>query len=233
MPLTEYFRFLDLEEKGYISARCLQTALTENNVFCDDTDLKCLMKLFRKKVDERISVHEFVAFLDLWNILKHFILAIFKCQKCNITLLCWRKATRQGSCNYGGPLPNHKPMRCDSVSIFSLSWKEDWYQIGPLSNISITSFCLQLRNEWCWNLRLPWRPTMLWPKKPSTSNNLYFCWMSSANIGTTTTRTIRIKYTINCLARRPRSKKTQLFTREWCRWRKSTEKWPWRTLFRP
>lgn len=65
MPLTEYFRFIDLEEKGYISSQCFKNALTENNIFCDDTDLKCLMKLFRKKVDERITVHEFVGFLDL------------------------------------------------------------------------------------------------------------------------------------------------------------------------
>ena len=45
------FKFVDLEEKGYISASCLQRVLSENNIFCDDRDLKCLMKLFRKKVD--------------------------------------------------------------------------------------------------------------------------------------------------------------------------------------
>ena len=65
IPLTHYFNFVDLEEKGYISSKCFQSVLTENNIFCDDTDLKCLMKLFRKKVDERISVNEFVSFIDL------------------------------------------------------------------------------------------------------------------------------------------------------------------------
>jgi hypothetical protein len=55
VPLKQYFNFVDLEGKGYVSASCFQGVLTENNVFCDETDLKCLMKLFRKKVDERIS----------------------------------------------------------------------------------------------------------------------------------------------------------------------------------
>ncbi len=63
--INDYFRFIDLEGKGYISSRCFQNVLTENNVFCDETDLKCLMKLFRKKVDERISQQEFVSFVDL------------------------------------------------------------------------------------------------------------------------------------------------------------------------
>ena len=51
MSLNNYFRFVDLEEKSYVSAKCFQTLLTEHNIFCDDSDLKCLMKLFRKKVD--------------------------------------------------------------------------------------------------------------------------------------------------------------------------------------
>lgn len=65
ISLNDYFRFVDLEGKGYISSRCFQNVLTENNVFCDETDLKCLMKLFRKKVDERISQKEFATFIDL------------------------------------------------------------------------------------------------------------------------------------------------------------------------
>lgn len=51
MSLNNYFRFVDLEEKSYVSAKCFQTLLTEHNIFCDDSDLKCLMKLFKKKVD--------------------------------------------------------------------------------------------------------------------------------------------------------------------------------------
>jgi Ca2+-binding EF-hand superfamily protein len=63
--VKDYFRFIDLQDKGYISARCFQDVLTENNIFCDDKDLKCLMKLFKKKVDERICMQEFSQFLDL------------------------------------------------------------------------------------------------------------------------------------------------------------------------
>jgi Ca2+-binding EF-hand superfamily protein len=63
--LKNYFRFIDIQEKGYISARCFQDVLNENNIFCDEKDLKCLMKLFRKKVDERISLQEFIDFIDL------------------------------------------------------------------------------------------------------------------------------------------------------------------------
>lgn len=49
------FRHIDLGDKGYISADCMKTVLEENNIFCEARDLKCLMKFFRKKVDERIS----------------------------------------------------------------------------------------------------------------------------------------------------------------------------------
>ena len=56
---------MDLGDKGYISADCIRTMLEENNIFCEGRDLKCLMKFFRKKVDERISPQEFVSFIDL------------------------------------------------------------------------------------------------------------------------------------------------------------------------
>lgn len=65
VPLTSYYNYVDLESKGYISSRCLQNILNENSIFCDETDVKCLMKLFRKKVDERILANEFMAFIDL------------------------------------------------------------------------------------------------------------------------------------------------------------------------
>jgi hypothetical protein len=45
------FRFLDLDMKGYLDAYSLEKTLKENNIFCDDKNMKCLMKIFRKKID--------------------------------------------------------------------------------------------------------------------------------------------------------------------------------------
>ena len=190
------------------------------------------MKLFRKKVDERISVNEFVAFLDLWDILILLLMLLFKWRKCNIRLLYLRRATRRDSFSCGECSPSHKPMPCDSASISSSSWKEDSFQIGPPSNISTTYSSWLLKKEWCLSPHLPWQATTLSCRRPSTSRSLSFCWTSLESTGTITTKTIRIRSTIICSGRRPTSKKTPSFILEWCPWRKSIVKWQWKVLFK-
>jgi len=48
---ADLFRFVDLDDKGYVTSDDFKAVLEENNTFCDAKDLKCLMRLFRKKVD--------------------------------------------------------------------------------------------------------------------------------------------------------------------------------------
>ena len=62
---SSLFSYVDLENKGFIEAECIKVLLQEHNVFCESKDMKCLMKLFRKKVDERIRPKEFLNFIDL------------------------------------------------------------------------------------------------------------------------------------------------------------------------
>ncbi len=63
---ADLFRFIDLEDKGYITADCMNHVLKEKNVFCDPKDLKCLMRVFRKKVDEPITIYEFQEFMEVY-----------------------------------------------------------------------------------------------------------------------------------------------------------------------
>lgn len=44
------FTFLDVHNKGYLDSDTLLTVFKEQNIFCDDKSLKCLMKLFRKRI---------------------------------------------------------------------------------------------------------------------------------------------------------------------------------------
>ena len=59
------FDYVDLENKGFLDAEGIRVLLQEHNVYCEAKDMKCLMKLFRKKVDERIKPKEFIEFIDL------------------------------------------------------------------------------------------------------------------------------------------------------------------------
>lgn len=63
--LKDLFLILDVYNKGYLDSDSLLTVFKTNQIYCDDKGLKCLMKMFRKRVDERISFNEFVAFVTL------------------------------------------------------------------------------------------------------------------------------------------------------------------------
>lgn len=51
------FQYIDLESQGFITSQNLRELLEESNIHCEAKDIKCLMKLFRKKIDERISLN--------------------------------------------------------------------------------------------------------------------------------------------------------------------------------
>ena len=63
-PMKLFF-YVDLDDKGFIEAECVRVVLEEHNVNCDSKGMKCLMKLFSKKVDDRIKPKEFIFFIDL------------------------------------------------------------------------------------------------------------------------------------------------------------------------
>lgn len=49
------FTSLDILNKGYLDSDTLLSVFKQNNIYCDDKTLKCFMKLFRKRIDERIT----------------------------------------------------------------------------------------------------------------------------------------------------------------------------------
>lgn len=57
------FIILDVHNKGYLDSDSLLALFKQNNIYCDDKSLKCVMKLFRKRVDERITFNEFNKFI--------------------------------------------------------------------------------------------------------------------------------------------------------------------------
>lgn len=61
----ELFGLLDVYHKGYLDSDSLLTVFKSNHVYCDDKGLKCLMKMFRKRVDEKISFNEFARLVSL------------------------------------------------------------------------------------------------------------------------------------------------------------------------
>jgi hypothetical protein len=56
---------MDVYNKGYLDSDTLLTVFKQKNIYCDDKSLKCLMKMFRKRIDERISFGEFAKFFEL------------------------------------------------------------------------------------------------------------------------------------------------------------------------
>lgn len=45
------FRYVDLADKGYIEAQDIKDLLEEKHIGCDNRDLKCIMKYFRKRIN--------------------------------------------------------------------------------------------------------------------------------------------------------------------------------------
>ena len=64
----EIFIVLDVHNKGYLDSDSLLTVFKQNNIYCDDKSLKCLMKMFRKRIDERITFSDFAKFIEVWKI---------------------------------------------------------------------------------------------------------------------------------------------------------------------
>lgn len=50
MNPKQIFAFLDVHNKGYLDSDTLLSVFKRHNIYCDDKSLKCLMKLFRKRI---------------------------------------------------------------------------------------------------------------------------------------------------------------------------------------
>lgn len=61
----QMFSFLDVHNKGYLDSDSLLTVFKKYDIYCDDKSLKCLMKLLRKRIEEKITFKEFSKFIDV------------------------------------------------------------------------------------------------------------------------------------------------------------------------
>lgn len=61
----QLFGYMDEEGKGFITSENIKAVMEENNTNCEAKELKCLMKLLDKKIDERVSSQDFARFIDV------------------------------------------------------------------------------------------------------------------------------------------------------------------------
>ena len=54
--LNNLFKYVDVKNKGYIEAEDIQDLLEEKRIECDQRILKGVMKIFKKRLTEKIQV---------------------------------------------------------------------------------------------------------------------------------------------------------------------------------
>ena len=60
---------MDVLNKGYLDSETLLAAFKHNNIYCDEKILKCLMRMFKKRINEKISSADFAKFIEIWLLL--------------------------------------------------------------------------------------------------------------------------------------------------------------------
>lgn len=60
---------MDVLNKGYLDSETLLAAFKHNNIYCDEKILKCLMRIFKKRINEKISSADFAKFIEIWLLL--------------------------------------------------------------------------------------------------------------------------------------------------------------------
>lgn len=68
----DLFVFLDVNNKGYLESESFAKVFRQNQIACDDRQMKCLFKMFRRRVDDKIMYMDFARLLEVW-----FFLVIF------------------------------------------------------------------------------------------------------------------------------------------------------------
>jgi hypothetical protein len=56
---------MDVLNKGYLDSETLLAAFKQNNIHCDEKILKCLMRMFKKRINEKISPADFAKFIEI------------------------------------------------------------------------------------------------------------------------------------------------------------------------
>lgn len=57
--INNLFKYVDVKNKGYIEAEDIQDLLEEKRIECDQRILKGVMKIFKKRLTEKIQYQEF------------------------------------------------------------------------------------------------------------------------------------------------------------------------------
>jgi Ca2+-binding EF-hand superfamily protein len=57
--VSNLFQYVDVKNKGYIDAEDIQDLLEEKRIECDQRILKGIMKIFRKRLNDKISYQDF------------------------------------------------------------------------------------------------------------------------------------------------------------------------------
>jgi Ca2+-binding EF-hand superfamily protein len=57
--VSNLFQYVDVKNKGYIDAEDIQDLLEEKRIECDQRILKGIMKIFRKRLSDKISYQDF------------------------------------------------------------------------------------------------------------------------------------------------------------------------------
>lgn len=59
LKVSNLFNYVDVKGKGFIEAEDFQDLLDEKRIECNQRILKGLMKIFRKRLNDKISYQEF------------------------------------------------------------------------------------------------------------------------------------------------------------------------------
>lgn len=57
--VSNLFQYVDVKNKGYIDTEDIQDLLEEKRIECDQRILKGIMKIFRKRLNDKISYQDF------------------------------------------------------------------------------------------------------------------------------------------------------------------------------
>lgn len=57
--INNLFKYVDVKNKGYIEAEDIQDLLEEKRIECDQRILKGVMKIFKKRLTDKIQYQEF------------------------------------------------------------------------------------------------------------------------------------------------------------------------------
>lgn len=61
----DLFVFLDVNNRGYLDSESFAKVFRQNQIAYDDRQMKCLFKMFRRRVDDKIMYMDFARLLEV------------------------------------------------------------------------------------------------------------------------------------------------------------------------